>query len=374
MAKRAFIIAIENYAQMEESLGVTLANTHKHAVEFRRWLIDVQKVADSDIFFCTEDPTVQGRTSDATRLAVKNALELFKNQFKDKTDDLYFYFSGHGLCYVDVDDVPMADVLIFSDYVKRGSSGDACLKLDEIQKWLKWCLGSETTAQSPHCGHYYFIDACRNKATEREIKVALLGLTYEMSSKKKAPIFTLYSTTTGALANVGSGFHDALLEGLNGKGKAKRWYEGTWAILFDSLRGYIERRLDTDLEPRVEGGDGLIRKFPPGLLEYSCTVSVANGDEQDEFQVEVKNTNGLRVQGFEFKGPVRSFNLPVDDYLVQVSLKGVEYWTEVVEPEDPLPANLYDDCTLEFRKGAFYKSGVPGGGKAGILAQSGGAR
>ena len=35
-------------------------------------------------------------------------------------------------------------------------------------------FGSVTTAGSTRCGHYYFIDACRNKATESEIKVAPL--------------------------------------------------------------------------------------------------------------------------------------------------------------------------------------------------------
>ena len=65
--------------------------------------------------------------------------------------------------------------------------------------------------------------------------------------------------------NVSGGFPEALIDGLNGKGKAKRFFEGTFTVLFDSLRGYVERRLETDVDPRSEGGDGVIRKLDPAL-------------------------------------------------------------------------------------------------------------
>lgn len=348
MAKRAFIIAIENYAQMQEGLNSTLPDTHKHALEFRDWLLGTQALAPADVFFCTEGPAVTGRTADATRAAIKQELKRFKDAARDTTDDLYFYFSGHGFCYVDIDDVPTADIILASDYVRREDSGDACFKLDEIQKWLKMCLGSVTPADGSRCGHYYFIDACRNKVTEKEIKVAPLGLTYDISVRKKAPVYTLYSTTTGAVASVAGGFPEALLDGLNGKGRAKRWYEGTFAVLFDSLRGYIERRLQTELDPRTEGaGDGVIRRLGPSL-EYTCAVTVKGATSQDEFQVEVKNDLKQVVQSFTFTGTGRTFKAPPDDYSVQVQLKSAT--TEVVEPATPLPADLYDDCVLTYEK------------------------
>jgi hypothetical protein len=218
MAKRAFIIAIENYTQMQEGLNSTLPGTHKHALEFRRWLIDTQKLAAGDIFFCTEDPKVEGRTADATRPAIKQELKRFKEVARDTTADLFFYFSGHGFSYTDIDELPTADVLIASDYVKRDESGDACLKLDEVQRWLKIGLGSVTEPGSTRCGHFYFIDACRNKISAKEIKVADLGLAHDPSFRKKAPVYTLSSTTTGAVANVAGGFPEALLDGLHGKG------------------------------------------------------------------------------------------------------------------------------------------------------------
>jgi caspase domain-containing protein len=366
MAKRAFIIAIENYKQMQEGLDSTLPNTHKHALLFRDWLTSTQGLAAADICFCTEDPATPGRTSDATRAAIKQELKRFKDFAKDTTDDMYFYFSGHGFSYVDVDDVPTADVLIAADYVRREDSGDACLKLDEIQKWLKMCLGSVTAPGLNRCGHYYFIDACRNKINESKIKVAPLGLTYDISGKKKAPVFTLCSTTVGAVAAVASGFPEALVDGLNGKGRAKRFFEGTFAVLFDSLRGYVERRLAIELDPRVEGGDGVIRKLDPGL-ENTCALTVKNAAAQDEFEVEVKNDLNQVVNTFTFTGPAENFKAPPDDYLVRVRVKPPA--DGVIEPSGPVPADLYDDCAVAYEK----RPGATGAGVAGGGAGPGGA-
>ena len=354
MRKRAFIIAIERYAQMQEGLNTTLPDTHKHALEFRDWLTGTQGLAPEDICFCAEDAALPGRTSDATRAAIKRELKRFKDVAKDATEDLYFYFSGHGFCYLNIDEVPSADVILAADYVKRDESGDACFKLDEIQKWLKMCLGS-VTAGNGRCGHYYFIDACRNMVSEREIVVAPLGYPYEISVRKKAPVYTLYSTTTGAVASAASAFPEALLDGLRGKGHAKRWYEGTFAVLFDSLRGYVERRLETELEPRTEGGDGVIRKLDPGL-EYTCAVTVKNATAQDEFQVQIRNELNQVVQTFTFTGSSRQFKAPPDEYSVQVQLTSAA--DAVVEPATPQPADLYDDCALTYEKRAAAPGAV----------------
>src|SRR5262245_16866882 len=117
MAKRAFIVAIENYGQMREGLNKTLPGTHQHALDVRQWLIDTLGLTPADIFFCTEGATLPGRTADATRKAIQLELKRLKDVAKDSAEDLFFYFSGNGFCYVDVDDVPTADVLLAADYV-----------------------------------------------------------------------------------------------------------------------------------------------------------------------------------------------------------------------------------------------------------------
>jgi hypothetical protein len=353
MATRAFIIAIENYTQMQEGLNSTLPGTHRNALGFRKWLIDTQKLNPSDIFFCTEDPTLEGRTADATRSAIKQELSRFKTVARDTTGDMFFYFSGHGFCYVDIDDLPTADVLLGSDFVKRDISGDACLKLDEIQRWLKFGLGSVTAPGSTGCGHFYFIDACRNTISAKDIKVADLGLAHENSVRKKAPIYTLWSTTTGAVAGVAGGFPEALIDGLNGKGKAKRFFEGSFTVLFDSLWRYVQDRLGTELEPRAEGGDGIILKLGPSL-KYTCTVNVKNAGAADTFQIEVKNELNQVVETLTFTGARSSFKQPADDYFVLVQPEPPG--TASVEPSGPVPADLFDDCALQFEKRPLTKA------------------
>src|SRR5262249_36221756 len=158
------------------------------------------------------------------------------------------------------------------------NASDKCLKLDEIQSWLKMCLGVVSQGQNePAPGHYYFIDACRNFVSERDLKVSPLGLRYQVSRKKKPSVFTLYSANTGALAPPDDEFPTALLDGLNGHGRAKRPYLDTFAVVFDSLSEYVAQRLKSDLNPRSDGSGGVI-KVMPKQLNYTCTITVDNAD------------------------------------------------------------------------------------------------
>jgi len=330
---RALIIAIERCALIQEGLSPTLPGTHRNALAFRRWLLDVQGLAVADVFFCTEAPALEGRTSDATRKAIQQEILRLKQAGRDQTAALYVYVSGHGFSYTDVDGAPMADVLIAADYVRREDSGDACLKLDEIQKWLKLCLGPGD--------HYYFVDACRNQISEHEIKVATLGLTYDFSAKKKATVYTLYSTTQGTLAPAGSSFPEVLIDGLNGKGRAKTWHEGTLAVLFDSLGAYAESRLGKELDPRKAGSnDGVIREFVPPPT-YTCTIGVSNAGAQDIFQVEVKNEKGQAIDAFTWRTPPRLLvshpRFPgLFEHVGSVSAPGHQYVTVQVNQTAPL--------------------------------------
>ena len=349
MARRALIIAVENYSKMKEGLGPILPGTHKNALAFRQWLIDDLKVAEPDIFFCTEDAAIAGRTADASRSGVIDELLRLRAAGKDQTEALFVYFSGHGLCYVDADDIPTADVLLTQDYVERARSGDACLKLDEIQKWLKMNLGSVGGSGS---NHHYFIDACRNKATEREIKVLGLGLTYEISQKKKPSVYTIYSTPVGAVAGTESDFPPALIDGLAGKGHAKRWVGRKLAVVFDSLRGYLEERLEESLDPRSEGGgDGLIREVE--AKPFTCTIDVQQAATADVFEAEVLDERGdpLPQKPFSFTGARGTFSALPDQYYIRL-----RHAAAAVLPAEPQLADLFDDCMLTFTK---QPAGVP---------------
>lgn len=336
--RRAFIVSIETYALMEEGLAQTLAGTHAAATTFRRWLLDEQGLSPGDIYLCAEDPTLEGRTAGASSGEIAAELFRLKDEGKDRTDELYFLFVGHGLCYRDANGVRLADVLLGADYRRREVSGNACLRIDEIQAWLRLSMGPSD--------HYYFIDACRTDIGEREIRVGGLGLTYDNSSLGEPTVYTLYSVVQGAVAAADSGFVSVLVEALNGAGRAKVWYGGGMAVLFRSVKDYVERRLtNQDVDQRVEGRrDGLIRRVAP-IPDFTCSVEVQGAAPADAFVLTVTDSRQTIVDTVTFAGPNATFARSPDDYMLAINSE-----TASVEPLDPLPADLYQDATVRFTK------------------------
>jgi hypothetical protein len=321
---------------MAEGLTQTLPGTHKAALEFRDWLMAHQGVAPADIYLCAEDAALAGRTAGAKRDDIAGELQRLKNEGKDKTDELYFLFIGHGLCYKDIDGVRLADIMLAADYKNRSISGNACLKIDEIQKWLRLCMGPSD--------HFYFIDACRNDTSERDIKVGALGLTYDNSRLGIPTVYTLYSTVEGAVAVANSGFVQVLIAALKGFGRAKVWRGADMAVFFRSVKDYVEKKLaGQSIDERKEGSrDGLIREIAPPPA-FKCEVVVQNAAPSDQFILTVSDARGSHVAITQFAGPIGSFTRVPDDYNLQLSSPAT-----LVDPIDPLPADLYDDCRVRF--------------------------
>lgn len=347
--RRGLIVAIETYPDMAEGLAKTLPGTHRAALDFRNWLMADQGAAPADIYFCAEDETLPGRTAGAKRNDIVKELEQLKNDGKDKTDELYFLFIGHGLCYKDVDGVRLADIMLAADYEKRSNSGNACLKIDEIQKWLRLCMGPSD--------HFYFIDACRNDTSERDIKVGSLGLTYDNSRLGIPTVYTLYSTVEGAVAVANSGFVQVLIAALKGVGRAKVWRGAGMAVFFRSVKDYVEKELaGQSIDERKEGSrDGLIREIVPPPA-FKCEVVVQNAAPTDQFTLTVSDARGSPVATMQFAGPNGSFIRMPDDYNLQLTSPAAS-----VDPLDPLPADLYDDCKVRFVKRAPVLMKVPPG-------------
>ena len=84
--RRAFILAIEKYAQMTEGLAKELPGTHAAATAFRSWLLANHGVRPEHVYFCTEDATLDGRTAGATRDEVVAELLRLQTEGKDKTE------------------------------------------------------------------------------------------------------------------------------------------------------------------------------------------------------------------------------------------------------------------------------------------------
>jgi hypothetical protein len=341
--RRAFIIAIEKYEQLTGALAPELPGTHQGALDLRRWLIDEQGLTDGDIYFCTEQKDLEGRTAGATLEEIRDELKRLKVAGKDQTDELYFYFSGHGFCYTDRNAIRLADVLVAANYRDYDSGPSACLDIGSLQVWLQTCLGPRD--------HFYFIDCCRNRVTDSDVTVSPLGLGVDRSVIGSPTVYTLYSTVEGELAQVGSGFTGILLEGLKGVGRAKVWRGAEMAVMFDSVRAYVESKLAGQPVDQSKNGsrDGVIREIAPPP-KYRCEVVVRGADETDEFKLKVRDSRGHEARGRSFKGPRCEFKEVPDDYNLTLTTTG-----HAVEPVDPLPADLYEDRTVRFEKRAEPK-------------------
>jgi Caspase domain len=342
MARRALIIAIEHYALMEEGLAPRLPGTHDSALEFRRWLLQDQGLAAGDITMCVEDPALGGGTAGATMDDALQVLLDLRSAGRNLTEHLYVYLSGHGFAYTDIDNRRLADVLLLAEYRHRGRSGNACLSIDSLQHWLRAELGPGE--------HFYFVDCCRNPVRQDEIKVPDLPLTYEGGTNGAPTIHTLYSTVEGAVAAVESGFSRVLISGLKGAGRAKEWlqdYSGM-AVKFRPVSEYVKAGLPQQQVATAPGwgdGEGLIRELVPAPV-YELKVVVENAEPGDTFDVGISTGRGQPLPSESFTGAEWTFRTwPPDDYNLVLSTPGFD-----VEPLDGPRADLYDACTLRFRK------------------------
>lgn len=349
MPNRAFIVAIEQYSEVEEGLfSKSLSGTHESALSFRDWLIRENGLDPDDIFFCAEDSTfkrLEGPTFGATRAEIRQALQQLIGVGQDATAELFFFFSGHAFRYTDTESDHPTEVLIAADF-KNQLDGDPCLKLDEIRSYLRKYLGWGD--------HFYFIDGCRNNIPSGDIAVTNLGLQGERSYQEEPRVYNLYSTVPGATASVESGFTTHLLNGLNGKGRAKVWLQGIqeMGILFDSLLRYVKSQMSADGHHEGDG-DVIIRRISP-TPEYSCNVIVENAQLDDEFHVEIETQQRHPIRSFSFSGPSGHFSSVPNEYWVRITHPHSE-----IVPRDPCYAELYDNCEIRVEKGAVPAAPPP---------------
>ncbi|HEX5736273.1 MAG TPA: caspase family protein [Blastocatellia bacterium] len=368
MTARAFIVAIEDYSD-STSLATQLPGTNKDAKAFRDWFLETKlkpkneeerKKAEASILACA-GPSCEWRTTGTTHdEIVKELLKMVKD-WKDKTDELYFYFSGHGFSYKNVSAVVQVDVLVASDFVDPENSGDTCLLLQEIQQKLWNALGPGN--------HYYFVDACRNPISIEDIEVPILGKKFPTSVRGRSNWYVLYSTALGQVAKVQSGFTQLLLKGLTGTGKAKKWESGKMYVTFERLRDYVKTNLQgQESEAKtVADADGFILELSP-VPQSTCEVIVDNASEQDSFTLKV--SNDLMDKDIPFQGGSHKFDLKPFDYFFEVRHPVATVLQ--VDPPPPGPLSLYEPVVVRFKKqpvtrgmvGGFRGGGMPRGGRS----------
>jgi hypothetical protein len=344
MAIRGLIITIENYPKARDIVS-SLGNTNRAGDAFYDWLVKNKKVAPSNILYCTDDQGPK-RTAGTSREEILDQFRDIAVNYRDKTEELYVFFSGHGFSLADQTAKP-ADVLVTSDFVSRDLSGLACLRLGSLQTKMYYAMGGGH--------HYYFVDACRNPLNDIEVPEQI-GQKWGTSRYDRPCIFTLFSTTRNDKANTSTQFIDSLIAGLRGHGRAKGWVKGNkkkMEVRFELLRSYLHDQLRNPVAGGIEADGacpGVIAELVPPPTS-KCSIEVVNPDAGDLF--ELKITRGVLGPNRKISAPFRiELDFSPEDYDFEVTyLPDPSVPVGRIEPPASDSIDLYEEREVKFQKG-----------------------
>lgn len=346
MAVRALVIAIENYPVVQVG-GVEkqLLGTLKAGLDFKAWLLAKwEGRTDTQLIFCS-DP-VQPDGTGATAGDIRRALLKLKADGQSATEELYFFFSGHGFSFIDKPG-SRADFVMASDFEEPALSGNACLNLDQIVAWLRAHLGTGR--------HFYFIDACRNALDRTQIVVGDL-LPFDPQASGEASTYVLQSTADGAVAAVKGKFSATLIEALKGKGRAKIWdgqATDKMYVRYDSLRAHMKNLLANvqKITSKVEGSDGesdgVLATLMP-VPKSKCTITIEGSPAAVDAEIVLRRGRSGTDQRQPLSSQPAVIELEPDDYAVSLRLNN-----ETTETATPMPVDLYDHRSIVFKPAAL---------------------
>ncbi|WP_315755859.1 MULTISPECIES: caspase family protein [unclassified Bradyrhizobium] len=356
MPYRALIIGIENYAAVDDgSLAKSLPGTVESAGNFRDWISEKWKAegvadADTQMIVCSE-PALPGGRPATTKNILSAILEL-KRDGQGATDEFYFFFSGHGFSFVD--NGIRADMLVASDYESMALSGSSCLNLNRTIYWLRQHLGPGR--------HYYFVDACRNVLSEKDIMPTGMLLPNDPQTTSEASSFVLQSVNSGAVAPVDKVFPDALIAGLKGSGDAKTWderFNDAMVVRFDTLWKHLEERL----QPREVYGTFAGTQRPEKTLftilrpvpTSKCTVEIS-GALPESATIVCAGNRGDPSISVKATGMSTTIELPPDRYRISVfdDTNGKVF-------AGPVSQAVYDDIKVALQPPVASPPGARGG-------------
>jgi hypothetical protein len=337
---RALIIGVENYAQ-SHGLDATLPGTTQAATRFRQWLIERKQLAADQILFCAEAGTA-GRTHGTNRADLLRAILEVVQGGKDRTDELFVFYSGHGFAYPESPSRKPLDVVVGADFESAALSGGACLKLQEIQTKLWYAMGPGN--------HYYFVDACRTMIQPTDINVPDCGIMFGTSELGRPTVYTLCSTTLGQPAWVASGFSGALIDALGGRGRAKGWSGTRLVVTFDLVCRYLLSAVQRQpVDSTKEGsGDGVLFEVAP-VPQYACDIAIDGALPGDRFVAEMQDSRQHSSGSEAFTGGSHTLTLVPDDYFVTVKMNAQPL--TLADPSSP-PVDLYEPRQVRFVKAA----------------------
>ena len=346
MTFRALIVAIEDYPNAEETLATHLAGTNAAGNAFRDWFIATKHggldPGPDFLRYCGAQgqPGVTGGT---TRNQILDQLEQLILAGKDRTSELYLFFSGHGFAFDERPGKRKLDVLIASDFVRLAIGGRASILVNDLQENAQLALGP--------ADQYYFIDACRNLIGPNDVRPLPVDNVWPLSQNAMGCVLTLNSTRSGALAHVKSGFAEALLAGLQGAGRAKARIDGArMAVTFDGLTKYVRGQMP-DQQPspsNPQGCDGVIRILSPAPKSL-CRVRVNGVDAAYTLDLVLSDVDGVFPNKVvRFQGPAAEIELVPQDYGIAVVDPAGQLLLRRLDPVGDGPVDLWDSRDLVF--------------------------
>jgi hypothetical protein len=349
MAARAFVIAIEDYGA--GNFLPPLPGCNRDADSFIRWLLEkklkgVKPEQVSDFIRCcsgkdiAEGKDLEWRTAGTTSGEIIAELAKCVKTWADRTDEFYFFYSGHGFSYSNSAWEKSVDVLVASDFTDLETGGRACLPLDEIRVKLWKSLGPRH--------HYYFIDACRNLIPAEQLSLSGTGLGFPTSQLGTPTVYRMFSTAQNKTSDTQSGFTPALVRGLRGGGRAKGLRSNQMFVIFDLLGEYMRKSMRAsgqDVEYGRDGsGEGYILRIDP-IENSACEITVEGAGAEDEFTLTVRDIKGLDTE-HHFKGGSFKVQLFPDEYFLE--LKHASGTVTRKEPPPPDAVDLYDPSRITF--------------------------
>jgi hypothetical protein len=345
MAVRALIIAIEEYPEMGGLSSSQLEGTNEAARSFYAWLTGRKEVAPESIYVCCGDPGFAPNTRGTGRMDVLYALRDLAHAGRDRTEELFVFYSGHGLVRVDNQVGDSVDLLVGSDAFPPDLLGEACINVQELKDWLRKSMGTGD--------HYYFIDACRNPVRTDDLAHARITLPIVRSEKKQPQVRGIHSTTSGFTADVRSGFSRAVLDALHGRGR-KEWYGEELWVTFHNLCEYVKAQVqDQEVDPDPGATPTRLLKLTP-VPEHDCQIHVDGARPDDQFTLTL-HSNSVQPVEITFTGTDHVLRVKPAEYWV--SLKGPSTPIRRIDPPDPPPGvPLWDPTSLRFEVGTTAPS------------------
>jgi hypothetical protein len=205
------------------------------------------------------------------------------------------------------------------------------------------------------------VDCCRNIVDQTKISPTTLAL--QLAGAGDRPfVHTLYSTNPGAQAFTTSGFGKYLLEGLNGKGRAKGWTADNqrMQVRYDLLKKYVKDKVISQLVAGEPGdGDGVIFDLPTIPIN-ECRISISNAGAADLFNVQLRLRGQAYGRSFQFQGTIGKISGQPDVYTLQLTHPTAAVVQVRPPAADPIDIDRYDAADAEFElRGTPRAAGGP---------------